>query len=284
MALSTGNFPATNPMTGAVPSNAFSNALSAINATTTPMAAAIPFTSGFDLGVIGDIIMHKGKSFISLGSLVNALEVDNDSTILLNPKVIAQDNNNATMFVGQNIPFVGSFVTTNQTSVTQSANVEYRDVGLNLSITPILGNGNTVTLAIQNDISAVTQNLSSNNASLPLNGLQTTHSSLNTTVQVPDKHFFVLNGIVRDTKARFRSAIPCLGGLPVIGLLFSENDRTDSKDNLIIFVCPHIINSFDDYRQITEHQQDLYKEQAVIPILKEEFDAAVDVVKPPESD
>ena len=50
------------------------NGIAPTNAT-----AGIPFTTGFDLGIIGDIIMHKGRSFISLGSLVNALEADTDS-------------------------------------------------------------------------------------------------------------------------------------------------------------------------------------------------------------
>ena len=53
--------------------------------------------SGFDLGVIGDIIMHKGRSFISLGSLVNALQTDGDSTIVMNPKMITQDNRTSTI-------------------------------------------------------------------------------------------------------------------------------------------------------------------------------------------
>ena len=73
--------------------------------------------------------MHKGRSFLSLGSLVNALQTDTDSTVVLNPKIITQDNQTSTLFVGTNIPFIGSQVTTTSQIVSSSSNIEYRDVG-----------------------------------------------------------------------------------------------------------------------------------------------------------
>jgi type III secretion protein C len=57
----------------------------------------IPIGGGLNLGVIGDIIIHKGKSFLTLGSLVSALQRDGDSTIVLNQKIITQDNKNSKM-------------------------------------------------------------------------------------------------------------------------------------------------------------------------------------------
>ena len=101
-----------------------------INATNTPTGInQIPLVPGFDLGVIGDMIMHKGKSYLSLGSLVSALQIDGSSTIVLNQKIITQDNKNSTIFVGDNIPFTGSVVQTIGQSQQTSANIEYRDMG-----------------------------------------------------------------------------------------------------------------------------------------------------------
>ncbi len=161
-ALSTGNFPTTlnNPANAGSsgnpsPASTFSNNLTTINAVTTPTPQLIPFAQGFDLGVIGDIIMHKGKSFISFGALVNAIQLDTDSTILLNPKIVTQDNRQSSIFVGTNVPYTGSLVTSNATQITSNANIEYRDVGVSLTITPILGDGDVVTLEIVNDISQV---------------------------------------------------------------------------------------------------------------------------------
>lgn len=249
-------------------------------------APTAPTLPGFDLGVIGDIILHKGRSFISLGSLINALQQDTDTTIVMNPKIIAQDNNNSSIFVGQNIPFSSSVVQNTATPGTvTTVNVEYRDVGVNLSITPILGNGDVITMTIQNDITQQTNNqLALTAVGATVTGLQTTHTNMNTRVHVPDKHFLVLSGMIQDSTNHFKSSIPCLGGLPLIGAAFGTNNRARSKNNIVIFIRPHIINSFADYSEITDHQENLYEENAFLPAVQEAFEAGIDLVKTPEDE
>ncbi|MBS0627888.1 MAG: hypothetical protein JSS09_06715, partial [Verrucomicrobia bacterium] len=135
------------------PGPSFTNVMKGINATNTPQGLSqIPIVPGFDLGVIGDIITHKGTSYLSLGSLVSALQLDSDSTIVLNQKIITQDSKNSKIFVGDNIPFTGSVVTTVGQSQQTTANIEYRDVGVSLNITPKLGEGNIITLSLDEEI------------------------------------------------------------------------------------------------------------------------------------
>ncbi len=282
--LQTGNFPVGSNQGSSTPSTTFPQALQTINATTTPNNTLIPFSSGFDLGVIGDIIMHKGQSFISLGSLMNAIQLDNDSTIILNPKIITQDNRQSTVFVGQNVPYTGAIVTNSASNTTSTANIEYRDVGVSLTITPILGDGDVITMDIVQDISELTNNQNTNTSTTQLTGIQTSHTHMETRVHVPNNHFVALSGMINDSKTHFRTAIPCLGGLPVIGALFSENDRAASKNNVIIFVRPQIVNTYQDFKEITEHQEWLYKDNARLPVLKEEFDEGIDMVKRPENE
>ena len=125
----------------------FGKTIQGINASSTPTGLnQIPVGSGFDLGVIGDPIMHKGRSYLSLGALVSALQMDADSTIVLNQKIITQDNKNSKIFVGDNIPLTGSVVQTVGQSQQTTANVEYRDIGVSLSITPMLGEDDVITL------------------------------------------------------------------------------------------------------------------------------------------
>lgn len=278
-----GNFPGTNPFTGGASNTALQPGLKRINATNFPIPNAdIPFAQGFDLGAIGDVIFHKGQSFVSLGSLLNALQNDADSTVVLNPKMITQDTNNSSIFVGQNVPYTGSTLTITGAAGQNSTNIEYRDIGMSLSITPYLGNGDIITLEISNDLS--TQITPAPGQTIAVGGILTTHASLNTRVHVPDQHFVVLSGMITDTKQHFTSGIPCLGGLPVIGVAFSENDRSNAKSNLIIFIRPQIIHSFDEYKQITDHQENLYKDESVVPRLKEEFDDGLNLVKQPNNE
>lgn len=285
VAAGTGLAPQQNPLSNSPPFNEFSTNFPNINATNTPTpnSTNIPVTGGFDFGVIGDIIMNKGRSFLSLGSLVNAVQTDNDTLVVMNPKIIAQDNSLSTIFVGQNLPFTSSTINTigGGTTSALSNNIEYRDIGINLSITPTLGNGDIVTLDISTDI---TNTITSTVQGISGTGIPTSHTNMSTRVHVPNKHFVALSGMLQDTKSHFRSQIPCLGGIPVIGLAFSEVERDDSKSNIIIFVRPQLINSFDEYKQITERQQNLYKDIVVLPVLKEEFDDGIDWVKTPENE
>ena len=285
----TGNFPAPSGTSGSSAGTSglpfLSNSLSQINATSTPNSKTIPFSTGFDLGVIGDIIMHKGQSFISLGSLVNAIQLDNDSTVVINQKLITQDNRQSTVFVGTNVPYTGSLVTNSTNSTVTTANIEYRDVGVNLTLTPILGENDVITLDIVQDISSVVGGSSSvQTSTVALTGITTTHAHMETRVSVPDSKFLVLSGMIQDSKQHFRTGIPCLGSLPVIGALFSENDRTNGKANIIIFVRPKIVNSIEDYKKITEFQEWQFKDQARLPMLKEEIDEGIDTLKFPEDE
>lgn len=257
---------------------------SAISATRTPQAGDIPFaTQGFDLGVIGDIILHKGKSFISLGALVDAIQQDTDSVIVMNPKIITQDNKNSTIFVGNNVPFVGSVVNNQQSNSTLvTTSLEYRDIGVNLSITPVLSSGEVVTLDIANDISQVASTTVIGTTGVQ--GINTSHTNMNTRVTVPNKHFLILSGMLQDTKNHTRTQIPCLGGLPLIGAAFSDNNRQDQKQNVLIFIRPYIINSFDDYQQVTENQEALLHDHSGPPVIVDELEDGLEWIKSPANE
>lgn len=280
-AYGTGSFPQ-NPASGnSDPLAAFGTNLGEITSTNKPTGTMIPFTSGFDLGVIGDIILHKGKSYFALGSIIDALKADSDSTVALNQKVITQDNKNATIFVGQNIPFTGSVVTNTSNNTVQNANLEYRDVGVKLSITPQIGDNDTVTLNINQEFSEDITSTTNTNANNPngLNGITTSKTATQTSVTVPNKSFLIISGQIDNSLTKTRTSIPCLGGLPLIGAAFSQNDSLNNKACVIVFVRPHIINSFDVYKEITTHEEDLHRAQTEDV---ETFDAGLELIKTPD--
>ncbi len=201
-----GNF----PVHGTAPP--FAEAVSSISPTNPPTGLnQIPVGRGFDLGVIGDLIFHKGKSFVSLGSLVSALQTDGDTTIVLNQKIITQDNKNSTIFVGDNIPFTGSIVQTIGQGQQTTANIEYRDIGVSLSITPMLGEGDIITLDIDQEITEAVDHLP--NVSNQVEGIRTTKTNMATHVHVPDNHFLPLSCINRNARTYQKSGLPWLVGL-----------------------------------------------------------------------
>lgn len=245
----TGNFPATP---GQSP---FARTLQSIDASNPPTGTnQIPIGRGFDLGVIGDIILHKGASYLSLGTLVSALESEGNSTIVLNQKIITQDNKESHIFVGDNIPFPGSIVTNTGSNTVQTENIEYRNVGVTLNITPLLGDNDVITLDITQEI---TEQVDQFNDS---GGIKTTKTDMTTQAHVPDQSFLVLSGMIRNSKKNMQSGIPCLGGLPLIGAAFTKNKTNEEKRNIIVFVRPQIIHQVDDYQTITVYQEEQSKD------------------------
>jgi type II secretory pathway component GspD/PulD (secretin) len=294
---STGAFPqfAETSSTTTDPLNSFNSTLQKVNASTTPTGSSIPFSTGFGLGVIGDLIYHKGKSYTALGSLIDAIRQDGDTTIVLSQKVITQDNKPATIFVGDNIPFTGSTVQNAGSNATVvSANLEYKDIGVSLNLTPRVGDNGLITISIDQEI---TEDLSSsgNNSTASTGsssasggsitnpnvfGITTSKTSMQTQATVPDRHFLVFSGMMRNTKVKQRTGIPCLGGLPIIGAAFSDTNTQIEKHNLIIFVRPEIITTFRVYKDITEKQEDLFRSQAIA----EDFDQGLELVKSPDDE
>lgn len=244
----------------------FSKTMQGINATNTPNGLGqFPVGSGFDLGVIGDIIFHKGRSFLTLGSLVSALQEDGGSTIVLNQKIIAQDNKPSRIFVGDNIPFTGSVTQLVGQNQQTTSNIEYRDIGVNLNIKPMIGDDGVITLDIQEDISETVNQPGINPSAAQVSGIRTTKTNMVTHVHVPDKHFLVLSGMMRNAQSRHKSGLPCLGGLPFVGSLFSKKVNQEEKRNVIIFVRPHIIQNVEDYQKVTSAQRELHRSQSEDP-------------------
>ncbi len=264
--------------------NPFATTFNTINTSTKPTGTDLSLGDGFNLGVIGDILFHKGKSFLSLASLLKALQSDTETSIVLTPKIIAQDGKSATIFSGQNIPYTGSVIQNTAANTTSTTNLEYRDVGTSLTITPILGNSDTISLSIDLETSS-TASTTANQLQLgSLTGITTTKTNMSTAVQLANKNFLVLSGMVTDSKQRSKTGIPCLGGIPLIGAAFSTDDRNLSRNNIVIFVRPHIINSFKDMKSITNNQEDYFREQAGTPTLEKDYDESVELIKSYEND
>lgn len=234
-----------------------------------PATAPLVANNGLAAGFLGRAISYRGNRFLDIGSMVQALEERNDTTIVMNPKVLVEDGHTAEFFVGENVPFQ-----TTSTTVEGSTNVErsfeYRDIGSRLTVTPFIGEGDFVTLEISQEKSSTAgegEEQTEDPQSLAPTTLTTT---TDTKVHVPNGHFVVLSGQIRDSRTYERRGVPCLGTLPCIGPLFSfTKDSFPEKLNLMIFVRPIIVDTHEAMRQLTRDQQVLYDRKSHMAI--EEF-------------
>ncbi|MES2273045.1 MAG: secretin N-terminal domain-containing protein, partial [Chlamydiota bacterium] len=249
----------------------------------TPQMIPASGSGAFDLGVIGEVIRHNGQTFLTLGSLLKALQTDDETSIIMTPKILTQDGRTSSIFVGENIPFAGSFVSNTASNATVStANIEYRDIGLSLTVTPVLGNSDIVTLDINLDRSQTITDISQQTitpGATTINGITTSKTTMQTTVHVPDNNFLILSGMVNNSNTKSKAGIPCLGGLPIIGAAFSKSNDFSANSNIVIFIRPHIINSLEDMRTISSDQEAFFRDQAGTPFLEHNYDEAMELIK-----
>ncbi|MEX1012477.1 MAG: secretin N-terminal domain-containing protein [Waddliaceae bacterium] len=238
----------------------------------TPDASIVARQIGYTLGVIGQAITHNGTQFSELAALVRAIHERRNSRIVLNPKIIAEDGVTAEIFVGLNVPYRTQSISNDEGSILTS-NFEYRDVGTTLRVTPYLNSDDIITLEIEQESSSLEPITEIIGAESP--GPTTRINRTRTRFHVPNEHFLVMSGMIDDQENKGRVQVPCLGGLPLIGWAFSDHRSDDTKRNLMLFIRPQIVNSIDEIRELTRHQQNVYKiKNHIDPSWKVEVDEA----------
>lgn len=180
---------------------------------------------------------------VSFAAILNALEGDADTNIISTPSIVTTDNEEATLNVGQEVPFVtGSFTNTGGTtgSVNPFQTINREQIGVKLAITPQINEGDSMVLDISQEISSIAQ--SAGDAV----DLITNQRIVETTVIVNDGEILVLGGLLEDTLLESTQAVPFLGKVPLLGALFRSQKTTKKKTNLMIFIRAAIMRDTAD--------------------------------------
>ena len=231
-----------------------------------PDARTLGQSIGFNLGVIGQRLTHNGTQFATLGALVRLVHGQGKTKIIMNPKVITEENKTAEFFVGINTPFQNESISNDEGSII-TTNVEFRDVGTTLTVTPHIGNNDVINLEIQLENSSVGEEQAAGEGE-QIGQISTTPTTrinrTNTTVNVPDGFFVIISGMIQDELTIQKSQVPCLGGIPILGGAFKQKTRTDQKRNLMVFIRPKIVDTDEEYNDLTKQQQDIFEQKTQI--------------------
>lgn len=223
--------------------------------------AGLARAEGFNLGLIGRHLTHNGVQFGSIAALVHALHSDIRTNIIMNPKIITEDNNPAELFVGELTRYKTQSIANDLGNVITN-NFQFLDVGTTLKVTPLIGNNGIITLEISQEISRISPeaNIPVNNNDVNLVPVTEKNKTI-TKVHVPDKYFVVMSGMLTDTEIRSVRQIPCLGGIPLLGGAAKQKANNDRKRNLMIFMRPEIVDSEEQLTNLTRRQQNLYNDR-----------------------
>ena len=193
-------------------------------------------------GLIGEgITIGVGRiseDGVSFAAILRALEGDADTNIISTPSVVTTDNEEATLNVGQEVPFVtGSFTNTGSTAgaVNPFQTIQRQQIGVKLAITPQINEGDSMVLNISQEISNIAQSAAG------AVDLITNQRIVETTVIVDDGEILVLGGLLEDVLRESDQKVPVLGSIPVIGNLFRARKTEKIKTNLMIFIRPTIL-------------------------------------------
>ena len=209
--------------------------------------------TGLLLGVAKGFITVGGVQVPNLGLLVRAFQRDTDVNILSTPHLLTMDNEKAKIIVADNVPLLKSDLTQPLATATAavsnvavSRTYEYKDIGIQLEITPHISKGSMVRLEISTEVSNIL-------AVDPANpGFVTTRKrQATTTVAVDNGQIIVIGGLIRDESSDTTKKVPCVGNIPVLGWLFKNFAGSNTKTNLLIFISPQIIRTAEDLEKAT---------------------------------
>lgn len=182
------------------------------------------------------------------GALIQALKANTKSNLLSTPSIVTMDNEEAYIVVGQNVPFVTGSVTTNSTGINPYTTVERKDVGVTLKVVPHIGEGGTVRLEVEQEVSNV--QTSKGQAA----DLITNKRAIKTAVLAEHGQTVVLGGLVSDDVELSRQGIPGLSSIPYLGRLFRSDSRSNTKRNLLVFIHPTIVGDANDVRRLSQQR------------------------------
>jgi general secretion pathway protein D len=213
--------------------------------------------TGLVLGAADGTITFGGETFLNISALIRALQTDSDFNILATPHLLTMDNQEAELIVAQNVPFrVRSTATASGFPVEE---IERKDVGLTLRVTPQISEGDFVRLEIYQEVSNVAERQIEGATDLVTN-----KRSTKTTVVVQDNQSVVLSGLIRDEIEDSVQKVPFLGDIPLMGNIFRVTKHTGRKNNLLIVLTPHIIRSSRDlvgfYKEKTDEMKKIQEE------------------------
>lgn len=212
-------------------------------------ASALP--AGAVGGYLGPIVpgMEEllGISIPSFGVLFQALATSSFVNIVSAPSVIAMDNKEATISIGENIPYKAGYTETSNV-LAGSVSVQREKVALTLKITPHIGVDGTVRLDIRQEIKDVGEK---NFGGL---GPSWSEKEIETAVVVRDREAVIIGGLMQERTEESENKVPLLGDIPVVGHLFRSTYKSKRKTNLIVVITPYVLEDETDLQELRDRK------------------------------
>ena len=170
---------------------------------------------------------------------LHALASCGKAKVLSRPSIMARNNQEAVIVVGQQVPIVtASQITDNGSTINT---IQYQDVGIILRVTPFITSNRSVEMIVAPEISALSEQsvTVSSNVNVPIINKR----SAETVVVTPNATTIVIGGLMQKQNSSTVQKVPLLGDIPLLGLPFRRTVKSETKSELLIFLTPYIVDS-----------------------------------------
>lgn len=185
---------------------------------------------------------------------INALQEDGTTKTLSAPSLVVLNNKEARINVGEQLPVVQNYLSGVNTGLngvntgTSYGSVQFRDVGVILTVTPRVNPGGLVYMEVQQEVSNPGNRDTTGNVSV-------NKREIETEIAVQSGHTVLLGGLIRESDIRTKNGVPGLSRIPILGNLFGSTAKQRDRTELIVLITPRVIGNQIDAQGITEEYQ-----------------------------
>ena len=196
-------------------------------------------------------------SNFALSSAITPTNTDSDTKTLSAPRIIVSHNEEGIINVSRSQPIITSSLSSGVSdSLNTRSSVEFRDIGIQLSVTPLIGVDGTVQMVIEQTVENVIETVKIDGNDQPVIGKREATS----TVSVKDGQIIVLGGLQENTETESNSYFPLIGRLPIVRDILGGSTEDYERSEIIIFIRPTVIKSPTEADRLANEYLDVIEE------------------------
>lgn len=210
-------------------------------------------TNGIGSVAAGALTYYQNVTGLNTELAINLAASDNDARLLATPVIMTTDNTEATLSIGEQRPVVTSTDSFANSTGTQRSNYEYKDIGIQLTVTPRINPQRFVVMELNQKADQLGGSVSIDGNDVPI----ILNREFGASIAVPDGGTVALGGLVTTEKTDDVTKIPILGDIPLLGrYLFSSVRKSEVQRELIVLMTPYVMTNQMEMLNQTER---LYK-------------------------
>jgi general secretion pathway protein D len=176
-------------------------------------------------------------------AVISFLNKNSDARVIATPRAVTLDNEPAVLSVTRASPIIN--VTAGTANTTGGSQITYTNLGVILNVTPRISANSYVNLKVVPEVSRVFDTVTKSIGGTIFQADQYDIRRIDTHVMIPSGNTLVLGGLVSDDIRTSNTKVPGLGDVPFLGRLFRSDAKSRSKNNLLIFITPTIVQDSD---------------------------------------